>query len=125
MFISIAHFLRLAVEKIDLTAVGNDLVEKLQELKKEIPEINRGVIKDQARKTEIVDTIADSFIKVIEEKKGHGLKADKADEVIAKIEELRKINGFKGLITYPVNFALAFKYKVFADQVPCSQDKPE
>jgi len=117
MYISIANFLRFAAEKLDITAIGQALIEKLNKLKKEIPEINRGFIKDPNRKTEIVDIIADEFIKLIKEKRGHGIKADKADEFIKIIEKLRDSNDFKGLITYPVNFALAFKHKIFSKSI--------
>lgn len=114
MYISLANILRFAAEKFDIT-IGKTLVDKLDELKKEIPEINRGFIKDPNRKTKAVDIIADEFIKLINQKKGHGIKSDKAEEFISTVEKLRKENDFKGLITYPVNFAMAFKYKIKAD----------
>jgi len=123
MYISIASLIRKIA--IEMTNIGEAFIKAMKDLEKNVPEIKHGLVKDPARKSEVVDMIAKVLLDVVQKVKGHGLAADKAAEVEAVIKNLQNRNDLKGLISYPFNFAMAWKHKVIqADMmVICSNCK--
>jgi DNA-directed RNA polymerase subunit RPC12/RpoP len=122
MRINLASLLRTIA--LDMTSVGEAFTKAIKDLEKNIPEIKHGLVKDPARKSEVVDMIAKALLDVVEKVEGHGLAGDKAAEVRSVIKNLQNRNDLKGLISYPYMFAMAWKHKVYADMmVICSNCK--
>jgi len=111
MLICVAKLLRDVVAAIDMTEFGKDFTKLVQDLRKDIPEINTGKIEED-RKAEVLTKITDAYRDLIKKYKGHGLSAEKAAEMYTAIKDMQVKGDFKHLIMYPYNFALAWKNKV-------------
>ena len=114
MLICIARLLRATA--VDMTGTGKEFMDVAQELRKEIPEMNTGKVEPE-RKEEVLQKITTAYRNFIKEKAGHGLSKEKAEEMYTIIKDMEVKGNFKGLVTYPYNFALAWKHQVFAEML--------
>jgi hypothetical protein len=116
MKLSIACLIRKIIEAIDLTSIGQNFIEITKKLESEIPEIKRGIIKPE-RKEEACNKLANAYLAFIQKATGQGLSEEKSREMTNIIKGLQDKNDFKGLVSYPYHFALAWKTPVLKEAI--------